>query len=294
MTETNNPLSKFFRKPSIYATLPSGGKFYPAGSIDWPETGELEVYPMTAKDEMTMNTPDSLMNGQSTVDVIKSCIPAIKDPWQIPIIDLDSIMVAIRSATYGEMMDLTLTVPNTKKQMTYSVDLRNVVDNMDKGTFDPVVPISADLKFKVKPTTYRQLTNLQIKTYEQQRLVAQVSDAKLTPQQRQDELTRVFNNITNLTLDNMKDTVVEVVADGKSYTERSYIHELVDNMDSNTAKLITDHLAKYNNIGKIKNVKVNSTEEMIKEGAPKSFDVPISLDNSNFFVSKSLRSNRLN
>ena len=32
---------------------------------------------MTAKDEMMFKTPDALLNGQATVDVIQSCIPAI-------------------------------------------------------------------------------------------------------------------------------------------------------------------------------------------------------------------------
>ena len=117
--------------------------------------------------------------------------------------------------------------------------------------------------------------------------MVQVTDSKLTPQQRQEELTRVFNNITNLTLENMKDTIVEVIAEGKTYTERSYINELVDNMDTATAKMITAHMEKYNRIGKIKDVTVNSPADMVKDGAPETFSVPISLDNSSFFVSKS-------
>lgn len=289
MTNPNNPLQKYFRKPSIYATLPSKGKFYPMGALDMPETGELEVYPMTAKDEMTMNTPDALMSGQTTVDVIKSCVPAIKDPWQIPVIDLDSIMVAIRTATYGEIMEINVTVPVVNKQMTYQVDLRTVVDGIDKQEFDPYVSINADLKLTVKPGTYRQLTNLQLKTYEQQRLVMQLNDAKLTPQQRQAELHTVFNNISNLTLDNMKDTIVEVMADGQSITDKGHINEFVDNMDSATAKMITDHLSKYNGLGKIKNIKVLTPKDMVEQGAPQSFEVPLTLDSASFFVSRSSR-----
>ena len=30
-------------------------------------------------DEITFKTPDALLNGQATVDVIQSCIPNIKD-----------------------------------------------------------------------------------------------------------------------------------------------------------------------------------------------------------------------
>ena len=75
MVTSNNPLSKYFRQPAIYTTLPSEGEWYPEGSLKFDnlDAKELAIFPMTAKDEMTMNTPDSLMNGQSVVNVIKSC-----------------------------------------------------------------------------------------------------------------------------------------------------------------------------------------------------------------------------
>ena len=48
----SNPLSKYFRQSKLYISLPSQGKHYPAGAIDFPESGEVEVYSMTAKDEL--------------------------------------------------------------------------------------------------------------------------------------------------------------------------------------------------------------------------------------------------
>ena len=57
----NNPLETYFRQPSIYIKLPSGGKHYPMGAIEFNENSELAVYPMTAKDEIKMKTPDALL-----------------------------------------------------------------------------------------------------------------------------------------------------------------------------------------------------------------------------------------
>ena len=78
---SNNPLSQYFRQPSIYVKLPSGGQHYADGAIDMPANGELPVYPMTAIDEITYRTPDALFNGNAVTNVIKSCVPAIRDPW---------------------------------------------------------------------------------------------------------------------------------------------------------------------------------------------------------------------
>ena len=82
MTENTNPLNKYFRQPSIYVTLPSGAS-YPPTVLQQTQSGEIGIQPMTAKDEIRFKTPDALMNGQGVVDVIESCVPQIKDAWQI-------------------------------------------------------------------------------------------------------------------------------------------------------------------------------------------------------------------
>jgi hypothetical protein len=91
MSLPNNPLKQYFRRPSIYLKLPSGGVGYPLGSLNRTENGELPVYPMTAIDEITSKTPDALFNGSAVVEIIKSCVPDITDPWSIPSTDLDAI-----------------------------------------------------------------------------------------------------------------------------------------------------------------------------------------------------------
>ena len=119
----NNPLKQYFRRPSIYIKLPSGYKNYPAGVIDIPESGELPVYPMTAIDEITVKTPDALFNGSAIVDIINSCIPNIKDPWKLSSVDVDAVLIAIKSAADGNDMELETTCPACDESSTYGVNL---------------------------------------------------------------------------------------------------------------------------------------------------------------------------
>ena len=77
-----NPLKQYFRRPAIYLRLPSEGKFYSQGAIDLPENKEIPIYPMTAIDEITTKTPDMLFNGTAVIEIIKSCVPNIKNPWE--------------------------------------------------------------------------------------------------------------------------------------------------------------------------------------------------------------------
>ena len=131
-----NPLKKYFRQPKVYITLPSKGRFYNPDSIDMPESQELPVFAMTARDELTMQTPDALLNGQATVDLIKSCMPNILDPWQMPSIDLDASLIAIRIATYGEEMDITTKEPGTGEEKSFAVDLRQLLNKLVTVEYD--------------------------------------------------------------------------------------------------------------------------------------------------------------
>ena len=109
MTESTNPLRKYFRQPSIHLRLPSGGKFYPPGTLDLPPNGEIPILPMTAVDEITTRTPDALFNGSAVVDIMHSCVPNIGDPWSIPAVDFNALLAAVRLASYGHEMEVSTT-----------------------------------------------------------------------------------------------------------------------------------------------------------------------------------------
>mgnify|MGYP003316542999 CR=1 FL=1 len=130
----SNPLQKHFRQPKIYIKLPSGGLYYPEDSVTIPESGELPVMAMTAKDELALKTPDALLSGQATVDLIHSCMPNIKNAWVMPSLDIDACLIAIRIASNGEHMTISATAPNTKEPVDYTIDLRQVLDRYTNAT----------------------------------------------------------------------------------------------------------------------------------------------------------------
>ena len=43
MSLQNNPLKQYFRRPAVFLSLPSGGKYYPEGVIRATETNELQI-----------------------------------------------------------------------------------------------------------------------------------------------------------------------------------------------------------------------------------------------------------
>jgi len=71
---------------------------------------------------------------------------------------------------------------------------------------------------------------------------------------------------------------------GESVTDRNQIKEFIQNADAKTIKDLENKLADIRQQGSIKPVRIKSTEEQIKAGAPASYEVPITFDNANFFV----------
>ena len=128
MPQNANPLKQFFRQPAIYLQLPSDGRHWQDQSLTMPENHELPVYPMTAIDEITYRTPDALFNGQAVVNVIQSCVPAVKDGWAVPGIDINALLIGIRIASYGHDLEIGTKCPECGTDAEYTVDLRMILD----------------------------------------------------------------------------------------------------------------------------------------------------------------------
>ena len=180
MVENSNPLNKYFRQPAIYISLPSGNT-YPPHVIEPTQTGELGVMPMTAKDEITFKTPDALLNGQATVDVIQSCVPNIKNAWHCPSIDLDIILVAIRRASFGDTLTMTAKVPNTDIMKDFDIKLSQIYDNLSTAQYVDAFQIPG-FKVQIIPLNYKTITEGAIKAFEEQRIFSIVMMTTLTTQ----------------------------------------------------------------------------------------------------------------
>jgi len=278
-----NPLRKYFRQPKVYITLPSKGNFYPEGVLNMPETGELPVFAMTAKDELIIKTPDALLNGQATVDVIKSCIPNITNPWLMPSVDLDACLVAIRIATYGEKLDITTKVPVLGEEREFSVDLRQVLNKLVTPEYENKLKIG-DINVELRPLSYKEFTESNLKTFEEQRIFSLVNSEDMDDSEKLGKFSESFKKLTNLTVNMLSKSIAKLQIGDDEVTNRVHIEEFIDNVDKEFFKGITDHLEEQRKKFAIEPIKVQSNEEDVAAGVPKDWEVPVTFDQSNFFV----------
>jgi hypothetical protein len=281
---TTNPLSIYMRQPKIYIRLPSNGQYWSPGSLEVSETGEYPVYSMTAKDELALKVPDALMNGQAVVDVIQHCVPNVKNAWACPNLDLDILLIAIRLATYGEMMNTPVTI--AELELEYQVDLRIIMDQLQNQiTWNPAVVINDELTVFVKPLTYKNISHAAIQAFETQKIMNVVNDEKMSDEQKITLFKESFAKMTQATLGTIIDSVDRIDSAHGSTSDPAHIKEFIDNIDKEIYSKIEQHLTSLREQNSIKPMRVAVTQEMKDRGVNQDFvEVPITFDPSTFFV----------
>ena len=280
---TSNPLQKYFRQPKLHVRLPSGGKYYPPGALDLPESGEVAIYPLTAKDELLLKTPDSLMNGTATADVIKSCVPQIKNPWYMPSLDVDALIIAIRIATYGPEMTLTVKVPNVGDEKDFTVDLNSIIEPIMSAKYDEVIQLD-NMKITLRPLMYTEFTKDAIRSFEEQRVYNLLNDDTVPAEEKMERFRAAFNRLTDLTVETVAKSIAKVEVDDKVVSEPKHILEFMQNTSKEFYTTILDHISEQRDKFAVKPFIANTSKEEQEKGAPETFEVPITFDQSNFFV----------
>jgi hypothetical protein len=284
MTENMNPLEKYYRQPAIYIKLPSKGKYYPAEVFTPTETGEIPVLPMTAKDELAFKTPDAMINGQATVDVIKSCVPNLKDPWKMVNYDTDVVLLAIRIATYGENMDIGFRVPVVNDEQSHTLVLPELLEQLGRIEIEDETTTSKGFKIQIQPLDYKTLTKIQIARFEQQKMYGTIDSSGMTEEEKQSAFSKSFTTLNMVNFSLLVDSIKAITTPGgDTVVDRAQIIEFCNKTDSKTINEIQDKLSELRLQAQMAPLKIKSTEEQIKKGAPASFEVPVTFDNSNFF-----------
>ena len=285
MVENTNPLNKYYRQPAIYISLPSKGRYYTSSVYTATQTGEIPVLPMTAKDEMSFKTPDAMINGQATVDVIRSCCPNILDPWQLTNYDLDTVLLGIRIATYGETMDINATVPIVNEQMGHTVNLPSLLETVKNVEIKDSFRTKNGFTVHIKPLTYKDITDTQVKTFEQQKIVATVNSSQLSEEEKTQRYADAYRKLTELNFDMLSTSFTKITTpEGTEVTDREQIKEFLNNADSKLVNEMQDEMIRLRSQAQVRPIQLKATDEQIKKGAPVSFTVPLTFDNSNFFV----------
>jgi RNase P subunit RPR2 len=280
MTQIDNPLRKYFRQPVIHLRLPSGGKFYPPGSLDLPPNGEIPILPMTAVDEVTSRTPDALFNGSAVVNVLSSCVPNIKDCWNIPAVDFNALLAAVRIASYGHEMEIGSTCPACGETHQYTVDLRSALDQIRLPDYD-TPSVIGDLSCYFVPMTYRYLNEVSQVQFEDQKLMQVINSSGATEEEKMVKLGEAFKRITYLTIRSIAQSIGAIKSANLMVTDYEQIEEFLINAPKDVFNKIRDHAVKLREATDLNPVDITC------DNCQNQYKQEFTLDMSNFFETAS-------
>jgi RNase P subunit RPR2 len=225
---TENPLLKLYRNKNVYITLPSKGKFYPSG-VKLTIDGDIGVYPMTAKDEILLKSPDALFNGESLIEMIKSCVPDIVNPEEMPICDIDPLMLAIRASS-NKTVEIETKCRHCNTENTYEFDIHNIIATAQPITEDNIVVVD-NATIYCRPFTLKSQIKTNIQKFNHLRLEKLINN---DDNKKMEVFNKIIKETTDLTFEIISDNILKVVIDDVVVDNKQYINEWILNMEKST------------------------------------------------------------
>lgn len=271
----NNPLRQYFRRPAVYVKLPSGPTAYSEDIVQPTETGELPVFPMTAIDEISVRTPDALFNGTAVVELIKSCIPNIKNPWLINSSDVDAILLSIKAASGQDNLDIDTTCPSCESETTFGINLVSIIATLKPGNYDEEYAIG-DLSVKFRPLTYKEMSDAALQQFDLQRKFMEIENTE-DPKEQERLGKEALEKVTLMTMEILTNAIEYIKTPNLVVSEKQFIIDFLKNCDRSVYANIRDYNGQLRTDSEIKPLDITCPE------CSHSYQQKFTLDPSDFF-----------
>ncbi|CAM6055299.1 unnamed protein product [Sphagnum tenellum] len=230
----------------------------PPGTIQLTAAGDIPVYPMAAKDELLLKSPDALMSGYALEKLMESCVPDIRMPRLISTQDLDVLLLAIRAATYGDVMNLDATCPKCGTVNEVKCDLPALLATMQFVDADNAVRLSPEVVAYVRPYNLGNATHLALASFEETRKIQAIenADPPASTMERNKAITDSMDRINKLNLMMLADCIVKIVVPGSDVSDQKAIREFIANVPKPWVEAIDKKLREINGKGVDKSLKL--------------------------------------
>jgi hypothetical protein len=279
----SNPLKQYFRQPAIYLTLPTLRKWYKDNEVTANESGEIPIYGLTAVDDIMLNTPDALLNGQALENVIKNCVPDIKKIKKIMVPDIEAIFLGIKIGTSGGTYDVEKVCPKCQFENTFEVNCEYLIGTMTCiEDNDCKITIDNDLEINVKPYTLEMRQLFIHRQFEEDRLIKSLANKNLSEFEQARILGESIEKISRMTFDLVSRSIesVRLIKQNINVTDHANISEWLVNIPKKQADIVIEKVNNLNEIGVNKKVQVNC------QNCAHSWEDTLNFDPSSFFAKR--------
>ena len=282
---TENPLKKYFRQPSTYLRLPTLGRWYTKGEITINDGGELPVYGLSAIDDIMINTPDAMLNGKALENVIKNCVPDVKDVKKILTPDLEAIFVGIKMGSTDGKFDIDRKCPHCGHDNTFEISCAHVLDTMTYiDDSDTVLAFDADLEVHIKPYSFEMRHMFIQRQFEEERALKYIDEQNknMDDIMKAKVIAESIEKMSRITFELVSKSIeyIKLLKQNITVTDIGQINEWLVNISKNQANKVIEAVNKLNDVG------VNKKTTAVCQKCGKNWEETLSFDPISFFAKR--------
>jgi RNase P subunit RPR2 len=274
--QQQNPLSKYFRQPGITIELPSKYYFYKQR----PKTNllnEINVYPMTAQDELILKNPDSLLAGEAIEKVIKSCAPDVGNVRELLQPDVEALLLAIRAVSYGDMMEVKATCPECNTENEFEINIRSALEEMNYLEEKYEVKIDDNVTVELRPYDYEDTTKASLLAFQEAKALESLTDTNLKQDERSKQFKKAFDKLSDMNSELIVKSIHKIRVPEDVVENPDWIQEWVNHADRRHIRKIETKIEEINKTGA--DNKVNCTCQKCGH----KWESEVTYDPANFF-----------
>lgn len=270
-------LSKYYRVPGISITLPSRGLY---NDFETSFNGEIEVFPFTAKDEMYLLNPDSLLNGSALEHVIKSCTPGLRcNPGDVLMCDIDSILIAAKYSTYGDEINMETSCPKCNNVIKFNLSIQELLMASVNMEEKAILRSGTGLEFRLKPLSLKDATKLQLDELHNTSVVQEILNTNSSIEARSMLLRPTVGSMVDSAINSICYCIesILIIDEDIEITEFSEIKSFISNIPSKLTSAIQEKQSEFSKFG------IPKTTEIECKDCGHKWQNKITLDPASFF-----------
>lgn len=292
-------LTKYYRKPKAFITLPSKSAMYNFSSDEKSMMDEIGVLRMTMMNQLTTNNPESLINGSAVEELIRDCT-TVKgiEPRDMLKCDVDALIMAIRMVSIDETMDISMPCPKCETEQTFGVDLQGMLSAMtyhEEMPYKVPLPTSPEIILHIVPSSLNTSINID-QTYFQdakevefirRSMAKKTSDVNKTEEELEklsEEMKNYVNQVHEIqkrmtfsTLNMYAECILYVEMPEGTVDDKKEILDLVASFCKEDHDALKSKLTEINSIG------VPKTQNFTCQTCEHVFEAPVEVNPTDFF-----------
>ena len=263
----NDQLQAYYRRIGTYVSLPSGSDYYTDSVISLTDSGEVGIIAMTSADEMNMKNPDMLLNGESILKTLKSCVDGLSKPEMLLASDVNVLLFAIKQESYKTHDQYTSTCVECGDENSFTIDSARMIAEAEEIRNDYHVVLPEGLTIWIRPYTMADNIKALSSNFETSKLQRALIEAGDDEAKAMKLFNKAMKTITEITAKLMvgcihrmtdEDNGVDIECDSTTLADTA---ALLKNLPTESAVMIDDKIKEINNIGMDTNVTIKCSGE---------------------------------